>query len=276
VSFAARVHYTDGNGPERARTVEVNSPLRLSDANVYLLGHGYAPVIRYTDRYGRSQTTIAPFLPSDGLLTSQGVAAFPDANVDPKTGTRDPKAQVAFAGVYLPTVSTVDPTRSAFPAERDPMLVLVAYVGDLGVDSGLPQSVYSLSQRQIDTGRLATVGEPYRLRMGGSAKLPDGSTVEFVGTRPWVTMSVRHDPGEAPVLAAAGFLLVGLLTSLTGKRRRVWFRIGPHTVTAGGLPRTEYAGFEAEFDEIVRAAGDFPGPAPAPARSPAVHDGRSG
>jgi cytochrome c biogenesis protein len=275
-SYRALVHYTEGSGPERTRTVEVNDPLRLPGANVYLLGHGYAPVVRYTDRYGRSQTTTAPFLPSDGLLTSQGVAAFPDANVDPNTGTRDPKGQVAFAGVYLPTVSTVDPTRSAFPAERDPMLVLVAYVGDLGVDSGLPQSVYTLNQRQLDAGRLSKVGDPYRLRAGDSAKLPDGSTVEFLGTRPWATVSVRYDPGEKPVLVAAVCLLIGLLTSLTGKRRRVWFRIGPHTVTAGGLPRTEYAGFSHEFDEIVRAAADLPGPARVPARAPGSHDERSG
>ena len=52
-------------------------------ANVYLLGHGYAPVLRYTDRYGVTQTSVAPFLPDDGMLTSSGVATFPDANVDP-------------------------------------------------------------------------------------------------------------------------------------------------------------------------------------------------
>ena len=49
----------------------------------------------------------------------------------------------------------------------------------------------------------------------------------------------------------------GLLTSLTGKRRRVWFRVGPDgTAEVAGLARTEYPGFEAEFDEIVQAARD--------------------
>src|SRR5262249_7920729 len=106
VSFRASMSYTVGSGPQRSQRVEVNHPLRTSAANVYLLGHGYAPVLRYTDRYGRSQTTVVPFLAEDGLLTSQGVAAFPDANVNPATGVRDERGQVAFAGVYLPTVPT--------------------------------------------------------------------------------------------------------------------------------------------------------------------------
>jgi cytochrome c biogenesis protein len=258
VAYRAAISYREGDGPVRDRRVEVNSPLRLAGANVYLLGHGYAPVIRYTDRYGRAQTTVAPFLPSDERLTSEGVAAFPDANVDPAGGARDPRGQVAFAGVYLPTADPASGA-SAFPAEHDPRLVLVAYVGDLGVDSGRPQSVYTLNQRQIDAGRLVPVGEPHRLRIGESWTLPDGSTVEFLGTRPWVTLSVRHDPGERVVLGCAVLLLLGLLVSLTGRRRRIWFRIGPATLTAGGLPRTEQPDFAAEFDEIVRAAAALPG-----------------
>jgi cytochrome c biogenesis protein len=261
VAYRAAMSYSEGDGPWRTRRVEVNSPLRLAGADVYLLGHGYAPVVRYTDRYGRAQTTVAPFLPSDERLTSEGVAAFPDANVDPVTGTRDPRGQVAFAGVYLPTADAATGA-SAFPAENDPRLVLVEYVGDLGVDSGRPQSVYALNQRQIDAGRLVPVGEPHRLRVGEAWALPDGSTVEFLGTRSWVTLSVRHDPGKVPVLVAAVLLLVGLLTSLTGRRRRVWFRVAAGTVSAGGLPRTEQPGFTAEFDEIVQAAAALPGVRP--------------
>jgi cytochrome c biogenesis protein len=249
VSFAAAMRYTAGGGPQRSQTVEVNAPLRLSGANVYLLGHGYAPVLRYTDRYGRAQTTVVPFLPGDERLTSEGVVTFPDANVDPATGVRAPRSQVAFAGVYLPTAPTDGSASSAYPAERDPRLVLVGYVGELGAAS----SVYTLDQRQITAGRLTAVGEPHRMRVGETWTLPDKSTVEFLGTRPWVTLSVRHDPGEKPVLVAAVLLLLGLLVSLTGKRRRIWFRIGPEGVTAGGLPRTDYPAFRAEFDEIVRA-----------------------
>lgn len=260
VQYTADVSYVEGlYGQQKPWRLEVNSPLRLDGANVYLLGHGYAPVLRYTDRYGVTQTTVAPFLPDDGMLTSSGVAKFPEANVDPTGKTpRDVTAQVGFAGVYLPTLpSHPGVQRSAFPAERDPALMLGAYVGNLGLGSGLPQSVYTLSDRQIASGQLTKVGE-HMLRPGETWTLPDGSRVEFAGTRQWITVSVRHNPGEAIVLGAAGALLAGLMISLSGKRRRIWARVipagdGRSLISLGGLPRSDYQGFAGEFDRVVAA-----------------------
>jgi cytochrome c biogenesis protein len=251
--YTASVSYTIGDGAPKSTVIKVNDPLRLDRARVYLVGHGYAPVLRYTDKYGHSQTVVAPFLYLDSNKTSSGVVAFPDANVDPVKG-RDPvnKQQVAFAGVYVPT-SDGTSGLSIFPAERNPVLVLTAYRGDLGLDAGIPSSVYTLDQHEIDAGRLRAVSEPLRLKPGGSAKLDDGTTVEFLGTRPWTALSVRYDPGEPVVLVGAICLLAGLLTSLTGRRRRVWFRVpasGP--VTAGALARSEYAGFHAEFEALMK------------------------
>jgi cytochrome c biogenesis protein len=239
----------------------VNHPLRLPGANVYLLGHGYAPVLKYTDRYGQSQTAVVPFLVSDSMLTSEGVAAFPDANVDPATGQRDPLRQVAFQGLYLPTTPE-DPTvgRSVFPAERNPGLLLWAYRGDLGMDAGIPTSVYRLNQGQLDAGRLTRVGDMKLLRVGGSMVLDDGTKVEFLGTRPYVNLSVRHDPAQPVVLGSVALLLAGLMLSLTGKRRRIWFRVSESTtpgssmVEAGGLARTDHPGFAEEFRSIVGKA----------------------
>jgi cytochrome c biogenesis protein len=272
VRYTADVSYVEGlDGPSRAWRLEVNSPLRLDGANVYLLGHGYAPVLRYVDRFGVPQTKVAPFLPDDGLLTSTGVATFPDANVDPARPGERP-AQVAFAGIYLPTLPS-DPAigRSAFPAERDPALMLAAYVGDLGLGSGDAQSVYELKQEQIDAGALTEVGQRL-LRPGEVWTLPDGSRLEFVGTRPWVTVSVRHDPGDRIVLVGAAAVLVGLTVSLAGRRRRVWARVEPadgggSLVSLGGLARTEYPGFPDEFAAIVTLLGpaaDDPGATPLP------------
>jgi cytochrome c biogenesis protein len=261
VAYNAAVRYSIGTGADRATNIKVNAPLRLAKANVYLIGHGYAPVIRYTDKYGHSQTTLAPFLPSDGLLTSSGIAEFPDANVaNGQTPDPNHKDQVAFSGVYLPT-APADPSvgTSAWPGERNPALMLVAYHGDLGLDAGIPHSVYSLDQAQIDSGRLTKLGQPVMLKPGGSATLADGTKVEFLGTRPWVTVTVRYDPGEKLVLAGAVCLLIGLVTMLVGRRRRVFFRVpadGP--VSAGALARSEYPGFSAEFESIVSQAKGNP------------------
>ena len=250
--YRATVSYTVGDGPAASRVIKVNDPLRLSRARVYLVGHGYAPVLRYTDRYGHPQTIVAPFLYLDSNKTSSGVVSFPDANVDPSAARSSAKDQVAFAGVYIPTSDGASPV-SVFPAERNPVLVVTPYRGDLGLDSGVPRSVYTLDQRQIDTGRLRALSAPLRLRPGQSATLDDGTTVEFLGTRPWTALSVRYDPGETIVLAGAICLLVGLLTSLAGRRRRVWFRVPPDgPVSAGALARSEYPGFHAEFDALVK------------------------
>ena len=278
-SFNATVTVTvDDGDAARSADFSVNSPLRLDRANVYLLGQGYAPVLRYTDRYGQQQTNVFPFLPVDGMLTSEGVAIFPDANVDPRTGARDTTAQVAFEGAYLPTVDpTGEQVTSMFPEERAPKIFLTAYRGNLGLDSGIPTSVYSLNRAQITRGQLKNVSgtRPEALRPGDVWTLDDGTKLEFVGTRPFITVSVRYDPTQPVVLAGAVLGLLGLMLSLAGKRRRIWFRVtagtadlagataapGGSVVRAGGLPRTDYPGFGDEFAEIVAATRDGAGDA---------------
>ncbi|MBX7269527.1 cytochrome c biogenesis protein ResB [Micromonospora sp. Llam7] len=272
VSYNARVSVDSGGGPARPAEFSVNSPLRLDGANVYLLGHGYAPVIRYTDRFGRSQTSAVPFIGTGDVgLTSEGLAAFPDANVDPDTGERNPDLQVAFSGLYLPTAPQEPPfVRSEHPTEENPLLGLVAYRGNLGLDAGIPGSVYQLDQRQVSNGRLTEIGAK-QLRMGESWTLDDGTKVEFLGTRPFITLSVRHDPGTTLLLVSSIGLVLGLMGSLFVRRRRVFARVlparsgapgsgsptgGSSLVEVAGLPRTEHPGFVAEFAQLVAAIGD--------------------
>ncbi|WP_327033241.1 cytochrome c biogenesis protein ResB [Micromonospora ureilytica] len=264
--FNATVTVDGPDEPTRSADFSVNSPLRLNDASVYLLGHGYAPVIRYTDRFGNSQISDEPFLTTGDMgLTSEGLAAFPDANVDPATGRRAPDQQMAFTGIYLPTAPEQAPfVRSQYPTERNPALNLVAYRGNLGLDAGIPGSVYQLDQRQVRAGKVKEVGTKL-LRKGETWKLDDGTTVEFLGTERYVTLSIRHDPGSTMLLVSCGVLLVGLMGSLFGKRRRVFFRVvpgdpgegsptsGSSLMEVGGLPRTDYPGFADEFTQLVAA-----------------------
>ncbi|MFE0527714.1 cytochrome c biogenesis protein ResB [Micromonospora parva] len=264
--FNATVTVDGPDEPTRSADFSVNAPLRLNDANVYLLGHGYAPVIRYTDRFGNSQISDEPFLTTGDMgLTSEGLAAFPDANVDPATGQRAPDQQMAFTGIYLPTAPEQAPfVRSQYPTERNPALNLVAYRGNLGLDAGIPGSVYELDQRQVRTGKVKEVGTKL-LRKGEKWTLDDGTTVEFLGTERYVTLSIRHDPGSTMLLVSCGVLLVGLMGSLFGKRRRVFFRVvpadpgegsptsGSSLVEVGGLPRTDYPGFADEFTQLIAA-----------------------
>ncbi|HEX5596392.1 MAG TPA: cytochrome c biogenesis protein ResB [Micromonosporaceae bacterium] len=266
LSFRGTVRVEETGQEPRTEDFWVNSPLRLDGANAYLLGHGYAPIIRYTDRYGQAQTSVAPFLPFDGNLTSEGVAAFPDANVDPSTGERNRDLQVAFEGMYLPTAPDSPPfVRSQYPSERSPAVLLFPYRGNLGMDAGLPGSVYKLDKGQVSNGQLKPIGEGKLLRPGEKWTLDDGSFVEFLGTRQFVTISVRHTPGSWIMLTSSVVLIVGLMGSLFGRRRRVWFRVTPaeesttsgsSLVEAGGLPRTDYSGFADEFTQLMAAVKD--------------------
>ncbi|MER7164636.1 cytochrome c biogenesis protein ResB, partial [Micromonospora sp. NPDC000207] len=266
--FNARVSAEEPGREVRTADFSVNSPLRLDGASVYLLGHGYAPIIRYTDRNGRAQTSIVPFLTTGDMgLTSEGLAAFPDVNVDPVTGERNPDLQVAFEGIYLPTAPQEPPyVRSEYPMERNPAVLLIPYRGNLGLDAGIPGSIYQLDQRQVTNGRLEQLGEAKLMRPGESWTLDDGTTVEFLGTRRYITLSVRHDPGATMMLVSSAVLLVGLLGSLFGRRRRVFFRVGAaptsgsptgssSLVEAGGLPRTDQPGFADEFAQLVKVIG---------------------
>ena len=263
-TFSAAVTVSEDGGPDGLRSFTVNDPLRLHHASVHLIGHGYAPILGYTDRYGVSQTKVVPFLPIDGMQTSEGAAQFPDVNIDPKTDKRDPTLQVGFEGRYLPTVGTDGSATSAFPAENAPALFLTAYRGDLGLDVGTPGSVYALDQRQIATGELQNVSgpRPHKLEVGETWTLDDGTKLRFLGTRPYATLSIRYDPTQSLILTGAVLGLLGLMLSLAGHRRRIWFRAlpapadsgGGTLVAAGGLPRTDYPGFADEFSALVKAA----------------------
>jgi cytochrome c biogenesis protein len=261
--FLATVDVSENHGPWKSRSFTVNKPLRLHHAAVHLLGHGYAPILRYTDRYGQQQTKVVPFLATDEMLTSEGVAQFPDVNIDPKTNKRDEDLQVGFEGVFLPTVATDGSPTSTYPAQRDPALFLTAYRGDLGLDVGIPGSVYALDRGQITSGELKQVDgvRPHELKPGQSWTLDDGTKLEFLGTEQFATLAIRYDPTQPLVLGGAVVGLLGLMLSLAGRRRRVWFRALPASdhpgggtlLEAGGLPRTDYPGFGDEFHQLVES-----------------------
>jgi cytochrome c biogenesis protein len=262
-AFLATVDVSENHGPWKSRSFTVNEPLRLHHAAVHLLGHGYAPILRYTDRYGRQQTKVVPFLPTDTMLTSEGVAQFPDVNIDPKTNRRNENLQVGFEGVYLPTVAQDGSPRSTNPAQNAPALFLTAYRGDLGLDVGIPGSVYALDRGQIASGQLKQVGgvRPHELKPGQTWMLDDGTKLDFLGTEQFATLSIRYDPTQPLVLGGAVAGLLGLMLSLAGHRRRVWFRALPGSgdagggtlLEAGGLPRTDYPGFGDEFNQLVES-----------------------
>jgi len=273
-AFDARISYTEQpGGPTRSGHLEVNRPLSVDGAKVYLIGHGYAPEFRVTDARGQVVYNGAtPFIsgPSGNFL-SEGVVKVPDAQPE----------QLGFTGVFVPTAVDVGGTlESVFPAADNPVVSLIAYAGNLGMNTGAPQSVY-----QLDTsGMQRLTASPQVLARGQSLKLPDGrGTITFTGYVPWVSLAITHDPGQLPALICGITALGGLLLSFMIRRRRVFVRAsaGEHgtTVQVGGLARTDASGgFEAEFASLaaeLRSAHDQAVPQQ-PAPQQAAHHQQEG
>jgi cytochrome c biogenesis protein len=227
-SFSAGIRYGAPGEKGRPATIAVNKPLRLDGNRIYVTGHGFSPTFTVTRPDGTAITDVSvPFLPSDQTtMASQGALKVPDLG----TGDDD---QLALEGFFAPTglvrggiLTSVDPRPLA------PQVALVAYQGYLGLDSGVPQSVYSLDASQIDRGRLTKVGAA-NLSVGQSMTLPDGSTVAFTGYREFAALQFSHNPGQIWVLAAAISLLAGLLGMLLLNRQRVFARVTDGGGTGG-------------------------------------------
>ena len=77
----ALMHTSPGNPTSTRRPrnadITVNHPLSSGGANVYLVGHGYAPHFRVTDASGQVFDQVTPFLPNDSNFDSQGVVKLP-------------------------------------------------------------------------------------------------------------------------------------------------------------------------------------------------------
>jgi cytochrome c biogenesis protein len=216
-SFTADVTFRDDtNGRSGQQRLEVNRPLSLTGADFFLIGHGYAPVITVTD--GQGQVTYSGptvFLPLDSALRSYGVIKAPDAQPN----------SLAFDGEFYPTVSSAADGSlvSAFPGLGRPQLALTYYEGDLGLDSGNAQNVYTLDQTGL------AKREEFTLDPGQTVALAGGAgSVRFDGVLPWARLQVGSSPGDRVVLAGVIVGLGGLLVSLFARRRRIFIRATPH------------------------------------------------
>jgi cytochrome c biogenesis protein len=254
LTFKADVHYKSSpTSPSKPYVIQVNHPLDLPGAKLFLVGHGYSLLMKVTNADGQvvynGQT---PFLPDNSLFASHGVLKIPHLGAG--------GGQLGLTGEFYPTaaVTATGGLQSIFPAADHPVVTLTAWKGNLGFNTGIPQSDYSLS-----VNGLKNIGIT-QLAPGGRWKLPDGATVTFVGVQQWATFQVAHEPAKTTVLIAAVLIVVGLIGSLRVHRRRFWIRAVPApaadgarrtVVTAAGLARSDVGGFVDELDDLVGQIG---------------------
>ncbi len=266
--FEAVGSYTsETNATPKPFDITVNHPLKIGQTSVFLVGQGYAPVVKVTGGDGKVAFNGAvPFLPQDGSYTSMGVIKAPDAK----------PSQLGFQGFFLPTAVSVDGKKpvSVFPAAANPIVGLFAYYGDLGLDTGTPQSVYTLTKDKL-TQIQASNGGPLRLTLapGDVARLPNGKgTVQFVGVRQFARFQIASSPGAQIPLWGISIGVLGLIASLTIRPRRTWVRAhraGEHTVVeVAALERGSHGDLATVIDSFIQNLQILHPPCdPAPATS---------
>jgi cytochrome c biogenesis protein len=259
IDYIADVSVTHRGEEAKEGRVKVNDPLRTGGTDIYLLGNGYAPSITVKDPQGNVVfTDRIPFLPQDDNLTSLGVVKVPDGLEE----------QVGMIGFFYPTqaVSDTGAFFSSYPDLEYPTLTFRVYAGDLGIDDGVPKSVYQLDTDSMTalTGK-GTGEKTLELQPGETQQLPNGlGSVTFDNANPnaepgdfsgsvprFASFDIHRDPTQGWVLGFGILVLLGLLTSLFIPRRRVWVKA---VEQEDGSVRLEYAGLARGEDPGLEQA----------------------
>jgi cytochrome c biogenesis protein len=250
--FEAHLRYTEAPGDaEKSYDLKVNHPLKVGGTELFLIGHGYAPVITVRDGDGNvAASGPVPFLPMGPDLFSFGVVKAADA----KPG------QIGLEGYFYPTFANVDGTPVNLGGnDVNPLVSLKVYTGDLNLDSGVSQSVYTLDKSRAtlvtgDNGANLVLN----LSPGETAQLPNGlGSVTFDKVVPWQRIQISQTPGKDVALLGVVLALLGLMGSLFIRSRRVWLRVtegpGGTVVEIAALDRSGGADTDVVLSNLVAA-----------------------
>lgn len=262
-NFSAHLSYREAlDAAADEYDLRVNHPLSIGGTDVFLIGHGYAPLITIRDGNGDvAYSGPVPFLPQDqATFTSFGVVKAQDAR----------PRQIGLEGLLYPTYVLIDgDPRSVFGDDKNPTISMQAYVGDLGMDSGEGQSIYQLEKSGLELLKKPD-GSMFRVDLQlcspeevdctrNTVALPDGAgTVTLEGIKPWVRVQISKTPGTSLTLAGVILALIGLLGSLFIRPRRVWVRAtrtpeGETLVEVAALDRSSGGDVESELEAVVAA-----------------------
>lgn len=178
-------------------------------------------------------------------MTSLGVIKAPDSFPE----------QIGFISFFYPTVDLLPSGAytSIYPDPIDPLLTMNVYVGDLGLDSGIPRNVYALdvtnmtevAGRNTDTAGL-------ELTVGEQVSIPGGyGTVSFDGLKRYISVDIAQNPGGTWILLFSLIALAGVTVSLMVPRRRVWVRFDNEKIEVAALARGDDPRLESVVSEVI-------------------------
>jgi cytochrome c biogenesis protein len=238
LDYSAYVTIEDESGNPVEKVIKVNSPLTFGSSRVYLQANGYAPVVTVRDEVGNVNFQgPVTFLPQDSNLRSIGSIKVPEAS-----------PQIGFVSSFVPTYQR-DPQAGAvsvYPELLKPRLLFSIWEGDLGLDTGVPQSIYTIDTRDMTRIALDSLSPGERFDF-------EGGSITFEKVEPWINLAIVRDPGKSYSLIGGILALAGLLASLFGFRRRIWIRIRTDgQVEIAGLAKNNSAALETQLDDFVR------------------------
>lgn len=229
---------TSEDGVSKKQIVKVNSPLTFGSTRVYLQANGYSPIVTVRDSQGivAFQGPVT-FLPQDGNLRSIGAIKVPDAT-----------PSVGFVSSFLPTYERTKTMGgvSIYPELLNPRLLFSVWSGDLGLDSGVPQSVYRINTEKMKNLGLGSVGI-------GETFAYQGGTITLEGVTPWINLQIVDDRGKGFALFGAIFAILGLISSLYGRRRRIWVKVTGSQVEVAALAKNNAPGLADEVSRLVES-----------------------
>ncbi|WP_406137449.1 cytochrome c biogenesis protein ResB [Streptomyces sp. NBC_01089] len=278
--YEAHVTYSEGaNGKDKKGVIKVNTPLEVDGSKVYLVSHGYAPVVSVKDPKGKEiYRDAVPLLPLDSNATSTGAIKV----MDGYRNAAGKKEQLGFQTMFVPTYAGKGKGSmfSTYPGLDFPVMAISGFHGDLGVNSGLPQSVYQLDSKHMTQYKDSKGNKLAKLLLPGETmKLPHGEgSIQFVGIKQWASFKISHQPGTPFALAGALAAIAGLAGSLFIQRRRVWVRAvrgedGVTVVEMAGLGRSESAKLPEELADLAATLHSVAPSAPDSAASAETPEG---
>ncbi len=229
-----------------ASKIRVNYPLEAPGANIYLTGNGYAPVLTFRDKDGNiSFSGPVIYMPQDANYTSLGVIKLPDAKPN----------QFGVLSFFYPTkaVLKTGAFTSGYPAPVDPLVSMNVYVGDLGLDNGIPSNVFSLQVhglKQVAGGKSGT--KALTLELGETKQLPQElGTVTWDGLKRYASLDIDYNPMQVWIFLFAVLAFIGLITSLLTPRRRVFARKTETGYELAGMAKNDDPRLQGILEELV-------------------------
>jgi cytochrome c biogenesis protein len=81
-------------------------------------------------------------------------------------------------------------------------------------------------------------------------------SITFTGWNSWVNLQVIDDPGKNFALLGAILAILGLLTSLFTRQRRVWVKQVGRKTQVAGLAKNGIPGLAEEVDQLVKGVSN--------------------